>query len=71
MLDGVSKTRTMDGMWRPGGRGHDGRGHGGRGHDGVDYFHVIVFCFFSVSLEQIRNLNNRFQQLSGNEETIR
>lgn len=37
----------------------------------LTYFHVVGVCFFSVSLEQIKNLHKRFQQLSGNEETIR
>uniref|UniRef100_A0A3B5AKJ5 Tescalcin a n=1 Tax=Stegastes partitus TaxID=144197 RepID=A0A3B5AKJ5_9TELE len=32
--------------------------------------HVVGVCFFSVSAEQIKNLHTRFQQLSGNEETI-
>lgn len=34
------------------------------------YIHIDV-CFFTVSQEQIKNLYQRFQQLSGNHEKIR
>lgn len=35
------------------------------------YIHIVYVCFFTVSQEQIKNLYQRFQQLSGNHEKIR
>lgn len=35
------------------------------------YIHIVDVCFFTVSQEQIKNLYQRFQQLSGNHEKIR
>uniref|UniRef100_A0A3B4FKJ5 Calcineurin B homologous protein 3 n=1 Tax=Pundamilia nyererei TaxID=303518 RepID=A0A3B4FKJ5_9CICH len=34
------------------------------------YIHIVDVCFFTVSQEQIKNLYQRFQQLSGNHEKI-
>lgn len=35
------------------------------------YIHIVDVRFFTVSQEQIKNLYQRFQQLSGNHEKIR